>query len=94
MKLTSILIIVMLPLMIGCAETPKSAPAKQRLILTPPHLVTAEDTCCRIRFNSEKKKDEKTLAMEKVSDRWNRNLYLSGGYQSLEEYAADYESNP
>lgn len=94
MRLTLILIIVMMPLMTGCRETQKSAPARQRFTIIQPQQEASGDTCCRIRFNSEKKKDEKTLAMEKISGRWNRNLYLTGDCQSLEEYAENYGPNP
>lgn len=94
MKLTLTLIIVMLPLMTGCVENRESDAAIRHFTITNPHQEESEDTCCRLRFNSIKKKDEKTVAMEKASGQWNRNLYLMGNCPSLDEYAEVYGENP
>ena len=54
----------------------------------------SQTACLKIRFNSVKKKDEAAVAMEKAAGQWSRNLYLSGGYESLEEYVVAYGQNP
>lgn len=94
LKLTLILIIAVLPLMTGCRETPESVPARQRLVLTHTHQGISEDTCCRIKFSSEKKKDAETRAMERAAAQWNRNLYMLDSYASLDEYVEIYSRNP
>lgn len=52
----------------------------------------------KIRFNAKDEKDEVTLAKEKASEQWNRNLYMMDSYVSLEEYVEEYlkenEVNP
>ena len=48
----------------------------------------------KLRFNGPVRGNEQSEAMKRAAAQWNRNLYLSGSYRSLEEYAADYESNP
>ena len=44
----------------------------------------------KLRFNGPVRGNEQSEAMKRAAAQWNRNLYLSGSYRSLEEYAADY----
>lgn len=84
-KLTIIVLMIIIPLMTGCKEGVKSD-CRSAFTITLYSQYMSGDTS-RIRFNQIKKKDEKTLAMERMSCQWNRNLYLMGGCQSLDEYA-------
>jgi hypothetical protein len=84
-KLIIVALMAIMPLMTGCKEEIKSE-TRSTLSLTIPYQGLSGDTS-RIRFNQVKKKDEMTLAMEKVAGQWNRNLYLMGGGPSLAEYA-------
>lgn len=66
--------------------------------LNPPANALYGNDGLKIRFNAKEEKDEATLAKEKASERWNRNLYMMDSYASLEEYVEEYlkenETNP
>lgn len=84
---------LLLPLMTGCSDGAK----KNDNVCTRFNIEyqgQSQTAGLKIRFNSVKKKDEATLAMEKAAGRWSRNLYLSGGYESLDEYVLAYGQNP
>jgi hypothetical protein len=85
--------ILLLPLMTGCSDGAK----KNDNVCTRFNIEyqgQSQTAGLKIRFNSVKKKDEATLAMETAAGRWSRNLYLSGGYDSLDEYVVAYGQNP
>jgi hypothetical protein len=85
MKLTIAVLVMLLPLMEGCREEVKSEISPKLMISLISQDISGDTS--RIRFNQTKEKDEKTLAMEKAARHWDRNLYLMGGCQSLDEYA-------
>jgi hypothetical protein len=92
-KLTMAVTVMALLWATGCREKEKSEEIRPKLNIEYPSQNLSMDTS-RIRFNQMKKKDEKTLAMERMSGQWNRNLYLMGGNPSLEECSGDYGQNP
>lgn len=84
---------LLLPFMTGCSDGAKendNACTRFNIVCQG----QSQTAGLKIRFNSAKKKDENTLAMEKAAGRWSRNLYLSGGYDSLDEYVLAYGQNP
>ena len=84
---------LLLPFMTGCSDGAK----ENDKVCTRFNIVCqgqSQTASLKIRFNSAKKKDETALAMEKAAGQWSRNLYLSGGYESLEEYVVAYGQNP
>ena len=84
---------LLLPFMTGCSDGAKendNACTRFNIVCHG----QSQTASLKIRFNSVKEKDEATLAMEKAAGRWSRNLYLSGGYDSLDEYVVAYGQNP
>ena len=94
MKRIFAILIMLLPLVCGCIEKEKTAVRKQQFIIVRPTHNVYGKPCNEIRFATNKKKDDETVAMEKIAGQWNRNLYIGDRYQSLEEYVAKYRQNP
>ncbi len=86
MKRTFIILIILMPFITSCREEVKSDNIRQKFTIVYPSRDTSDDAV-RIIFRSARQKDERTIAMEKASGQWNRNLYLMGGSPSLAEYA-------
>ena len=68
---------VLLLLMCGCGqERNNSCAPKTRLSLVQPYRNIYGRPCQMLRFDKEKKEDERDTAMKTVADQWNRNLYM------------------
>lgn len=91
--ITFAVFMLLLSFMTGCSDGAK----ENDKVCTRFNIVCqgqSQTASLKIRFNSVQKKDETALAMEKAAGQWSRNLYLSGGYESLEEYVVAYGQNP
>lgn len=94
MKRIFVILILVLPLVCGCKEKEMSAVKKQQFTIVRPTQNVYGKPCNTLRFATSKKKNDETIAMEKIALQWNRNLYMGDRYPSLEEYVAKYKQNP
>lgn len=70
----------------GCRNSSGKEDKKTAFSLLPPSHGLYETDVPKIRFRNGVQKDPETLAKEKISEEWNRNLMLWDGSCCLEDY--------
>ncbi|MBR2128549.1 MAG: hypothetical protein IJ940_06770 [Bacteroidales bacterium] len=93
MKQTRIIIsaiVFMSSVFSGCTgkDVQDGSTGKPRLQLEYPS--DAGDTCPKIRFGNQNRKDEKSLAYERIAEEWNRNLIMGNRVRTEEETAEPF----
>lgn len=79
----------------SCGNTSSEQSERTRLSLAVPSMEAYYRGTPKIRFRSIAEKDAATLAREKASEEWNRNLHLRGGCPCcLDECVENYGKCP
>lgn len=96
MKQTRIIIsAIVFMLSVSCGCTVKDAaddvPGKSSLRLTYPS--NDDDSRPKIRFDSQKKTDERSLAYERIAEEWNRNLMVGNRICPADETSEPYSGH-